>query len=193
MKIQNLMRCQFFSQKLVFYFDFQLVTEQSRQRMYQFDVKTRDKSQCGQSLDARSTNRSCQTSFPVWAWEEKRPDNTHFSQRQGIKRGNCMWNILLTGPPVILKIHHCENKRKRVRFWFPSIFSDHFVWAIRKKLLEGKTLRPAQNPLNSGGFTLPATVTNDDVWSKVFFQDNFVSKQAEITHKLPNSDPNFNY
>ena len=47
-----------------------------------------------------------------------------------------LWSIKCSRSAVFLKIHLCENKRKRSLVRSLSLFSNVFVWATRRRALE---------------------------------------------------------
>ena len=47
-----------------------------------------------------------------------------------------LWSIKCSKSLVFLIIHFCENKRKRCLVRIPSIFSNVFVWATRRRAME---------------------------------------------------------
>ena len=48
-----------------------------------------------------------------------------------------LWSIKHSRSAVFLRKHLCENKRKRSSVRIPSIFSNVFVWATRRRAIEG--------------------------------------------------------
>ena len=48
-----------------------------------------------------------------------------------------LWSIKCSRSAVFLKIDLCENKRKRSLVRILSIFSNAFVWATRRRAMEG--------------------------------------------------------
>ena len=66
-----------------------------------------------------------------------------------------LWSIKSSRPAVLLKIHLCENKRKRSLVGMPSFFSKVFVWATRRRAVERSWHLHSIYPILTGGRYLP--------------------------------------
>ena len=66
-----------------------------------------------------------------------------------------LWNIKCNRSAVFLKIHLCENKRKPSSVRILSIFSNVFVWATRKRVMERNWYLHSIYPILNAGRYLP--------------------------------------
>ena len=66
-----------------------------------------------------------------------------------------LWSIKCGRSAVLLKIHLCENKRKRSLVRIPSIFSKVFVWATRRRAMDRSWHLHSIYPISAAGRYLP--------------------------------------
>ena len=66
-----------------------------------------------------------------------------------------VWSIKHSRSAVFLKIHLCENERKRSLYRLPSIFSNVFVWATRRRAMERSWHLHSMYPILAAGRYLP--------------------------------------
>ena len=66
-----------------------------------------------------------------------------------------LWNIKCSKSAVFLKIHLCENKRKRLLVRNPSIFWNVFVWATKRRVMERSWHLHSTYPIMISGRCLP--------------------------------------
>ena len=66
-----------------------------------------------------------------------------------------LWSIKCSRSAVFLKIHLCENKRKRFSVRILSIFSNVFVWPTRKRPMERNWHLHSIYPMLNAGRYLP--------------------------------------
>ena len=69
-----------------------------------------------------------------------------------------LWSIKCNRSAVFLKIHLCENKRKRSSVWILSIFSNVFnvfVWATGRRVMERNWYLHSIYPILNAGRYLP--------------------------------------
>ena len=66
-----------------------------------------------------------------------------------------LWILKCSRSAVFLKIHLCENKRKRSSVRILSIFSNVFVWATRKRPMERSWHLCSIYPILNAGPYLP--------------------------------------
>ena len=66
-----------------------------------------------------------------------------------------LWSIKFSRPAVFLRIHHCENKRKRSLVRIPSLFFNVFVWATRRRAIERSWHLHSIYPIMAPGRHLP--------------------------------------
>ena len=66
-----------------------------------------------------------------------------------------LWSIKYSRSAVFLRIHFCENKRKRFLVRVPSIFSNVFVWATRSRAIEISWHLRSIYPILAAGRYLP--------------------------------------
>ena len=66
-----------------------------------------------------------------------------------------LWSIKCSKSAVFLKIHLCENKRKRSSVRILSIFSNVFVWATRRRVMERNWYLHSICPILNAGRYLP--------------------------------------
>ena len=66
-----------------------------------------------------------------------------------------LWSIKCSRSAVLLKIHLCENKRKRSLVRIPSIFSNVFVWSTRRRAMDRSWHLHSIYPILAAGRYLP--------------------------------------
>ena len=66
-----------------------------------------------------------------------------------------LWSINCSRSAVFLKIHLCENKRKRSLVRNPSIVSNVFVWATRRRAMDRSWHLHSIYPILAAGRYLP--------------------------------------
>ena len=66
-----------------------------------------------------------------------------------------LWSIKGNRLAVFLKIHLCENERKRSSVRILSIFSNVFVWATRRRVMERNWYLHSIYPVLNAGRYLP--------------------------------------
>ena len=66
-----------------------------------------------------------------------------------------LWSIRCSKSSVFLEIHLCENKRKRSSVRILSIFSNFFVWATRRRVMEKNWYPHSIYPILNAGRYLP--------------------------------------
>ena len=66
-----------------------------------------------------------------------------------------LWSIKYSRSAVFLRIHLCENKRKRSLVRIPSIFSNVFVWATRRRTIERSWHLHSIYPILAAGRYVP--------------------------------------
>ena len=66
-----------------------------------------------------------------------------------------LWSIKCIRSAVFLKIHLCENKRKRSLVRYPSILSNVFVWATRRRVMDRSWHLHSIYPTLAAGRYLP--------------------------------------
>ena len=94
-----------------------------------------------------------------------------------------LWSKKYTRSAVFLKIHLCENKRKRSFVRIPSFFSNVFVWATRRRAIERSWHLHSIYPILAAGRYLP------QFWhlSKLTMpnrKSHFTTCVAHIIHKM---------
>ena len=66
-----------------------------------------------------------------------------------------LWSIKCSRSAVFLKLHLCENKRKRSLVRIPPIFSNVFVWATRRRAMDRSWHLHSTYPILAAGRYLP--------------------------------------
>ena len=100
-----------------------------------------------------------------------------------------LWSIKCSRSEVFLKIHLCENKRKRFLFRIPTIISNAFVWATRRGAMERSWHLHSIYSFLAVGHYLPQswhlsklTMLNRKSTSRHVWLETYV----RWSHKLPN-------
>ena len=101
-----------------------------------------------------------------------------------------LWNIKSSRSAVFLKIHLCENKRKRTLVGFPSIFSNFFLWATRRRrAMERSWQLHSIYPIMAAGCYLPQSWNLSKLTmlnGKMNFKTCVVQNIPWTSHKLLN-------
>ena len=66
-----------------------------------------------------------------------------------------LWSIKCNRSAVFFKIHLCENKKQRSSVRILSIFSNVFVWATRRRVMERNWYLHSTYPILNAGRYLP--------------------------------------
>ena len=107
-----------------------------------------------------------------------------------------VWSIKSRRSAVFLKLKLCENKWKGTLVKIPSIFSNVFVWATRRRAMERSWHLHSNYPIIAVGLYLPHSCTYQN-WRGLI--ENRISRHVWLrsylrwSHRLPNNKLIFIY